>query len=123
MLWHALFELFNRKADGDEWPDGFVEISNAQLLPMTTFGVGDSGCETLRKTREKLQARGLIKYRKGRRNALTPAYCLCYFFAEEKRACRQCRNTSDYKAQRHTTGQTGRANYWANRWANHWAYL
>ena len=86
VLWHALFELFNRKANNDEWPDGFVEISNAKLLPMTTFGVGDSGCETLRKTREKLQARGLIKYRKGRRNALTPAYCLCYFFAEKSEA-------------------------------------
>jgi hypothetical protein len=83
VLWHALFELFNRNADGDDWPDGFVEISNAKLLPMTTFGCSDSGCETLRKTREKLQTRGLIQYRKGRRNALTPAYCMCYFFAEK----------------------------------------
>ena len=83
VLWHALFELFNRKAEGDEWPDGFVQISSARLLALTTYGVGDSGCETLRKTREKLQARGLIRYRKGRRGALTPEYSLCYFFAEK----------------------------------------
>jgi hypothetical protein len=82
VLWHALFELFNRKAEGDEWPEGFVQISNAKLLPMTTFGVGDSGCETLRKARERMQARGLIKYRKGKRGALTPEYCLCYFYTE-----------------------------------------
>ena len=99
VLWHALFELFNRKANNDEWPDGFVQISNAKLLPMTTFGVGDSGCETLRKTREKLQARGLIKYRKGRRNALTPAYCMCYFFAEKSEAADSAENPMAVRAQ------------------------
>ena len=86
VLWHALFELFNRRAENENWPDGFIQIGNAKLLALTTFGAGDSGCEILRKTREKLQARGLIKYRKGRRSALTPEYCLCYFFAEKSEA-------------------------------------
>ncbi len=82
VLWHALFELFNRKADGDRWPDGFLPFPNAQLLALTPFGSGDSGVEILRRAREKLVKRGLIRYRPGQRRSRMPEYSLVYFCAE-----------------------------------------
>jgi len=82
VLWHALFELFNRKAEGDRWPDGFLPFSNAQLLALTPFGSGDSGTEILRRAREKLVKRGLIRYRPGQRRSRMPEYSLVYFCAE-----------------------------------------
>ncbi len=81
-LWHALFELFNRKAEGDRWPEGFIPFSNAQLLSMTPFGSGDSGVEILRRAREKLVKRGFIHYKPGLRKSRMPEYSLVYFYPE-----------------------------------------
>ncbi len=82
VLWHAMFELFNRKAEGDRWPEGFIPFSNAQLLALTPFGSGDSGTEILRRAREKLVKRGLIRYKPGQRRSRMPEYSLVYFCAE-----------------------------------------
>ncbi|HSK69171.1 MAG TPA: hypothetical protein VLA21_07900 [Candidatus Limnocylindria bacterium] len=82
VLWHALFELFNLEARGGDWPDGFVPLTNARVLSLTTFGSGDSGCETLRRARERLARHGLIRYRRGRRQQTPPAYALVYFHAD-----------------------------------------
>lgn len=86
VLWHALLEAFNRKAVGEDWPDGFLSISNTRLLALTPFGAGDSACETLRRAREQLARQGFIRYRAGERRRLTPAYQMVWFQAGESRA-------------------------------------
>ena len=82
-LWHALFEAFNRKASGEDWPDGYLSISNARLLALTPFGAGDSGCDILRRARERLARQGFIRYRAGERRRLAPAYQMVWLHAEE----------------------------------------
>ncbi len=82
VLWHALFELMNQQAREGDWPEGFVPLSNALVLSHTTFGSGDSACETLRRARERLSCQGLIRYRRGRRQSAPPYYRMVYFEAE-----------------------------------------
>lgn len=74
VLWHAVFNAINQRATSNDWPDEFVPVSNSRLLSFTTFGAGKCGEETLRKTRDRLIARGLIRYRPGEKNKRNPAY-------------------------------------------------
>jgi hypothetical protein len=57
LVWLALFRAVNARAYGDEWPDGFVEIRNREL-------VAASGLSrmTVSRAREKLARRGLIDF-------------------------------------------------------------
>lgn len=81
VLWHALFELFNRRAASSIWPDGFIPLPNGKVLALTTFGSGDSANETLRKARDNLKNRGLIDYIPGEKRKKAPMYRLHYFHA------------------------------------------
>ena len=107
VLWHALFELMNQEARGGDWPDGFVPLSNARVLSFTTFGSGDSACETLRRARERLAKHGLIKYRRGRRQSAPPGYCMVYFEAETP-----CNENGAAAAQRAPEDGAGHSNPW-----------
>ena len=78
VLWHALLNFFNQRAKGNDWPDGFVTVSNNRLLALTTFN-GRKRDETLRLTRKSLVERGLIEYVEGQRNSSNPQYRLIYF--------------------------------------------
>lgn len=82
VLWHALFNLFNLRAASNVWPDGFVPLTNARVLSMTTWGSGDSAVETLRRARDRLITRGLIAYEPGERRQRAPMYRMRYFNAE-----------------------------------------
>lgn len=79
MLWHALLEIFNKEARGNEWPGGYLNIANSVLLAHTCFGAGDSACDILRRARAGLARHGLIEVVKGRRNSLMPRYRMRYF--------------------------------------------
>lgn len=83
MLWHALLELFNREAKGAWWPDEYLSLANSVVLAQTSFGAGDSACDILFRARKGLVRHGLIRYRKGKRNALMPQYAMNYFSAEK----------------------------------------
>ena len=76
-LWYVLMHIFNRRARGSEWPDGFVGIGNRRL--MLYCGIG---FDALAKARAGLRRRGLIDYVEGRRNAREPAYRMNYFTVE-----------------------------------------
>ncbi|MDI9520104.1 MAG: hypothetical protein QM308_02975 [Bacillota bacterium] len=84
MLWHALFELFNREAKGAWWPDDYLTLANSVVLAQTSFGAGDSACDILFRARKGLVKHGLIRYRKGKRNALMPQYAMNYFSVEKE---------------------------------------
>lgn len=79
VLWHALFNLFNLRAASNDWPEGFLPMSNAKVLSLTPWGSGDSAVEKLRRTRDKLLARGLIAYEAGERRRKAPLYAMKYF--------------------------------------------
>ena len=79
VLWHALLNAINQRATSNDWPDEFVPVSNPRLLSLTTFGAGKSAEETLRKTRDRLVARGLIRYMAGEKNKRNPAYKMVLF--------------------------------------------
>lgn len=79
VLWHALFNAINQRATSNDWPNEFIPVSNSRLLSLTTFGAGKTGEETLRKTRDKLIQRGLIRYIAGEKNKKNPSYIIVFF--------------------------------------------
>lgn len=76
-LWWALFFLFNDRAAGKEWPEGFVSFSNKQVLAHLPFSE-----DSLDLARKNLAKRGVITYKPGRKNKLCPQYQLHYFSIE-----------------------------------------
>lgn len=74
LLWYALFEEFNDRAQGVNWPDGFISISNRRLLSWLPFSE-----DSLIKARNRLAQRGIIKYKPGQKNTQNPMYRLLYF--------------------------------------------
>ena len=76
-LWHTLFHLMNQRANGSDWPEGFISIPNARVL--LYMNVKE---DTLIDARNKLKQRGLIDYIKGDRNKRAPQYRMHYFHAE-----------------------------------------
>lgn len=79
VLWHALFNLFNLRAASNNWPEGFLPLTNAKVLSMTPWGSGNPAVEKLRRTRDRLIQRGLINYEAGERRKRAPMYQLRYF--------------------------------------------
>lgn len=73
LLWQALFHLFNLRASGDVWPEGYVEIRMHELCEQTGLSP-----DTLSRAREDLQRRGLIGWRDGERNVRAASYRLHY---------------------------------------------
>ena len=74
LLWQALFHLFNARAYGDDWPEGYVEFKNRDLVAAS----GLSRVTVLR-TRIRLAERGTAGEAKAERRphpsaqALTPS--------------------------------------------------
>ena len=78
LLWYALFHIMNMRAKGNNWPDGFISISNKRLLSFLPFSE-----DGMFRARNSLSQRGLIKYEKGKKNTASPLYRLVYFSTEQ----------------------------------------
>lgn len=57
LLWQALFHQCNARAFKDEWPDGFIEIRNRELVAACGFSR-----VTVWRARERLARRGIIDF-------------------------------------------------------------
>ena len=77
LLWYALLHIMNRRANGSDWPEGFISVTNGEVLSYCPFGE-----DSLAASRNKLIQRGLIDYVKGERNKKAPQYKMCYFYPE-----------------------------------------
>lgn len=77
LLWYALMHVMNQRAEGNVWPDGFIRIRNDQLLLYCPMQY-----DTLARARNGLKQRGLIEYKKGEKNKVTPSYRMIYFCPE-----------------------------------------
>ncbi len=77
-LWEALFHILNSRAQGNVWPEGYIRVSNERVLSYTTMGF-----DTMAKARNRLKQRGLIDYEAGKRNEVSPAYKMNFFYPEE----------------------------------------
>ena len=77
LLWYALMEIFNQRADGHDWPDDFIRISNDRVLTLCPMGF-----DTMAKARNGLKQRGLIEFRAGNKNKENPQYMMHYFCPE-----------------------------------------
>ena len=73
LLYYALLTVFNARAQGNRWPDGFIEVANRTLLSFVPYGEN-----ALIEARNRLAQRGLVDYRKGLRNSRAPAYRMRY---------------------------------------------
>ncbi len=78
-LWEALFHIMNSRAQGNFWPEGYIRVSNERVLSYTTMGF-----DTMAKARNRLKQRGLIDYEAGKRNEVSPAYKMNFFFPDEE---------------------------------------
>lgn len=75
-FWYALIHLMNRQANGVDWPEGFVSVSNKRLLALVPFGENK-----IPAIRNRLKQVGLIDFRPGSRNARAPEYQMHYLTA------------------------------------------
>lgn len=76
LLWYALIHLFNQRAKGGQWPDGFIRITNKTLLSMMPMKV-----DAMMVARNQLKQRGLIDFVPGRKKIDIPMYRINYFSA------------------------------------------
>ena len=81
LLWYALFTIFNERAgrNGGVWPDGFIRITNKELLSWLPFTEN-----TLHKVRADMINQQkhdpvLFDYLKGKKNTDAPQYKMHYF--------------------------------------------
>ncbi len=74
LLWYALMHIFNRRARGSEWPEGYVRVNNRRLMLYCGMKY-----DTMSRARQALRRRGLIDYIEGERNRQMPAYRIHYF--------------------------------------------
>ena len=77
LLWYALMEIFNQRADGHDWPGDFIRIGNDRVLTLCPMGF-----DTMAKARNGLKQRGLIDFKPGDKNKANPAYKINYFAPE-----------------------------------------
>ena len=75
-LWQVLFNLFNDRANGNQWPDGFLRLPNKLVLAWVSFGE-----DTLGKARNRLAQRGLIEFVRGNRREDLPMYRMIWLTA------------------------------------------
>lgn len=75
-LWRVLLDLFNERADGNQWPDGFLRLPNKVVLSWLSFGE-----DTLGKARNRLAQRGLIEFVRGNRREDLPMYRMIWLSA------------------------------------------
>lgn len=74
LLWYALMHIMNQRAQGANYPDGFIRIANKRLLSYAPMQF-----DAMAKARNALQQRGLIEFVHGKRNAELPMYKINYF--------------------------------------------
>lgn len=77
-LWYALMHIFNQRANGNDWPGGFIPVKNSRLF---TYFPG--GFDTLVRSRNRLKQKGLIDCRAGNRNKAAPEYRMHYLCADD----------------------------------------
>jgi len=77
LLWYALMHVFNQRAEGHEWPDGFIRIRNDRLLTYCPMR-----WDAMARARNRLKQRGRIDYRNGNRNSEAPSYRIIYFYPD-----------------------------------------
>ena len=77
LLWYALMHIFNQRAEGNDWPDGFIRINNERLLTYVPVS-----WDAMAKARNKLKQRGLIDFRNGNRNKVPPEYKMNWFYPD-----------------------------------------
>ena len=109
LLWYALMEIFNQRADGNDWPDDFIRISNDRVLTLCPMGF-----DTMAKARNGLKQRGRIEFRAGDKNKANPAYRIIYFSPESNPKISD--NMTD-NMRGNTGGNTG-GNTWDNTGGN-----
>lgn len=73
LVWYALLHIMNQRANGANWPDGFIRIKNDRILTYAPLGF-----DAMAKARNSLQQRGLLSYKRGNKNTDTPMYELHY---------------------------------------------
>lgn len=78
LLWYALMEIMNQRADGCVWPDDFIRVGNDRVLTLCPMGF-----DTMAKARNGLKQRGLIEFKAGDKNKANPAYKMHYFCPED----------------------------------------
>lgn len=75
LLWYALVHIFNQRAEGNEWPDGFIRITNDRMFTYLPIK-----WDAMAKARNSLKQRGLIDFRNGSRNKAAPEYKVNWFY-------------------------------------------
>lgn len=75
LLWYALMHIFNQRAEGSEWPDGFIRITNDRLFTYLPIK-----WDAMAKARNALKQAGLIEFRSGNRNKTAPEYRIIPFY-------------------------------------------
>lgn len=87
LLWNALFTIFNERAgrNGGEWPDGFIRITNKELLSWLPFTENTlNPARAMLVNREK-HSPVLVEYIKGRKNDAAPQYKMNYVSVNDYR--------------------------------------
>lgn len=82
-LYNVLLVYFNSLSSGNEWPKGFIGISNKKLLALLPFSEA-----ILIRTRDMLQQRGLgiFSFIPGKGRGDAPQYCMHYFSLKERQS-------------------------------------
>ena len=105
LLWYALMHIFNQRAEGAEWPDGFIRITNDRLFTYLPIK-----WDAMAKARNALKQMGRIDFRNGNRNKAAPEYRIIPFYPP----CYPLKtdNTGG------NTGGNGGGNQWGNTGGN-----
>lgn len=75
LLWYALMHIFNQRAEGADWPDGFIRITNDRLFTYLPIK-----WDAMAKARNALKQMGRIDFRNGNRNKAAPEYRIIPFY-------------------------------------------
>lgn len=115
LLWHALFTIFNERAGRNAfaWPDGFIRISNKELLswlPFTEKTLVPVRADLVNPNRHQPV---LVEYLKGRRNAEMPQYKMRWFTEHTE-------NPQSYRNLQGNMGGNLRGNMGDNMEGNPW---
>ena len=115
LLWYALMHIFNQRAEGNEWPDGFIRITNDRLFTYLPIK-----WDAMAKARNALKQMGRIDFRNGNRNKAAPEYRIipfypaCYPFKTDNEGDNKEGNTGGNKGG-NTGGNPGDINININR--------
>ena len=101
LLWYALVHIFNQRAEGNEWPDGFIRITNDRMFTYLPIK-----WDAMARARNSLKQRGLIDFRNGSRNKAAPEYKVNWFYP------------SCYPLKTDNTGGNTGGNEWGNTGGN-----